>query len=191
MTVVDWKILGPILERCAEFVGSSHFLYDPECLHITVRSCEGFRPNIDDDDIYVRECVTALRDFLSELCPFEIAFGGLAATTAGLFLKSFPATDIQPVRRELWRRLAPGSPWHGPEVLERNIRTSAHASVLLFESLPLAEPAGLVSFIEEHRATAFGSCIVREAEVVRYLREPGVVRIISLARLAFGKIPLS
>ncbi len=167
-------------------VGNAGVMYDEAGLHITLRAIEGFRNVVRPDD----EDLLAYRDVLTEIvartAPIRLHLRGLTATPGGILVQGWPTVDLRAFRLALFDRLAVlGLRWRGPETSSNAIRTTAHATLAIFEA-PVARPTGLVDLIESHRSTDFGEWVFPELWLVGYRRTAGRVALVEYGRFAFG-----
>lgn len=167
-------------------VGRNGVCYDEHGLHITLRAIEGFRRDVPPDDAAVGAYRDALADVAKQTAPLGVRLAGLTATSGGVLVQGWPSSSLQAFRDALFDRLGGlGLAARGPETSPDTIRTTAHATLALFEG-PVVDPVGLVDLIDAQRSTAFGEWVFPELWLVGYRRTAGRVALIEYGRFAFG-----
>lgn len=126
------------LKACAQelapILGDGSFIYGPECLHITLRSFEGYREYVAEDDEYMQVYVGAISHALTQMPSMSISLRGLIASPGGVLIKGWPGMDLQAFRQTVHEYLARTAlPMWGPESELSRIRTSAHATLSIFQ----------------------------------------------------------
>lgn len=162
--------------------GPGHIIYDAARVHVTVRSIEARRAAPRADDDRVQQYAQLLAQAALNLGPITFTFRGLTASRSGVMAQGWPeVTGLREMRNVLHRELEEHSLLSGPEYVR--VRTTAHASLAVFTTC-LADPAGLVVFIERNRGTDFGACTMDSLDLVFYERGPTSVSLRSLASVA-------
>ena len=178
--------LAACAKACAALIGPSGVFYGEHNLHITLRAIEGYRDDVPDDD----DEVLAYRDVLATIAlrtaPLRLRLSGLTATPGGVLVQGWPQVELQTLRHALYDRLdALGLASRGPETSDATIRTTAHATLALYEG-PVARPDELIDLIDTHRASDFGEWLFAELWLVGYRRTAGRVALVEYGRFAFG-----
>ena len=165
------------------------FVYGPANLHLTIRQLENYREPVLEGDDRVRSYVDVLADFARHRPPIEIGFRGLTVGTGGALLQGWPCEDLQATRLALHRALVRGGvAIEGPERTIERLRTTAHATLSIFDRQP-GNAADVLAFCEAHRGTSFGTQTFDELCLVGYRRGPRSVRLTAYGRFALRGIP--
>ena len=177
------------LVRCADDVarlaGSRTVVYGPSALHITVQQFEGHRTHVPVGDRSVRERSAVLAAVTRDLGPLEVELRGLTGSAGGVQLQGWPRFDLQALRLRLHRALeAAGAPVSGPETSPTSLRTSAHATLAIFDR-SVDRPEELRACIEAHRETDFGTIAFDALWLVGYARTERSVTLVE-----YGRFPL-
>jgi len=176
--------LATAAQQIGVAAGDHHLVHGPELLHTTVRSIEGFRGAVADDDEAVKRYVDVLQEEARDLESVAIRYAGVAPTVSGVLAQGWPLDQTLHVLRErLHARLPSNVPVAGPET--QRPRDLAHATLLAFTG-PLADPAATVAAIEAHRHTEFGVEHFRRLDLVCFERGASDARIVPLRQLTFG-----
>lgn len=174
-----------LIQDVQPLAGDRHTFYDPSTLHVTVRSCEIYRPPPTPDDPLLQTYSAAVADVCAQHDPFEVAFRGVNANRVGIIAQGYPVSStLQNIRVALHEHLVRRSAQHGPEATGQ--RTSAHASLAVFGG-PLADAAALHRWITAHREAWMGVTTVSELAVVHYVRHADRVRIVQLGSSALRR----
>ncbi len=178
--------LAACATACAALMGPTGVIYDEGNMHTTLRAIEGFRDQVPCDDGDVSAYGDVLDAVAGRTAPIRLRLGGLTATPAGILVQGWPSPGLQTFRQALHEGLAErGLASRGPETSRDSIRTTAHATLALYEG-PVARPTALVDLIDAHRANDFGEWIFPELWLVGYRRTAGGVALIEYGRFAFG-----
>jgi hypothetical protein len=172
----------PALATCAvelaRLLGDGHAVYRADTLHVTLRQFENHRTRIPDDDPDLSRYRETLSAFASAHAPVRIALCGLAASPEGVLVQGWPHDDLQRPRRDLHDELvAAGVPLAGPEAARERLRDSAHATLAIYGGA-VARAAALAAFVERHRSTDFGDCVLDTVRLVGYRRTRDDVKLI-------------
>ena len=160
--------LESVTRQMARLSGPEQLLYTPATVHTTVSALEFYRAPIAPDDDRVQRYCAILQHIARQFAPFEIRYQGLTATPIGVLAQGWPLDDsLQRLRHALREQLRAHSLLSGPE--QEQPRQIAHASLIVFTS-PLQQPAELAAFIEQNRATHFGTTTITTLDLVRYER---------------------
>ncbi|WP_295821997.1 2'-5' RNA ligase family protein [uncultured Deinococcus sp.] len=167
-----------LIREIQPLAGDGHTFYDPSTLHVTVRSCEVYRPLPHLGDPLLQTYLDAVADVCAQYDPFEVAFRGVNANRVGIIAQGYPmSSTLQTLREALHGHLERRAAHTGPEA--DGVRTSAHASLAVFGG-PLADAAALQRWLTAHREAWTGVTTVTELTVVHYVRYPNRVTIVPL-----------
>ena len=173
---------------CSALVGPQGVVYGEHNLHVTLRSFEGWRGNVAEDDEALRLYREAVTSIVRDWPAIRIRFRGLTASASGILLQGWPVDDVQALRTALHDRLvASGSTMGGPEAERVDLRRTVHATLAMYGST-VARPAALSAFIERHRDTDFGEHSFETLSLVGYGRTVSDVRLTDYGRFAFGGV---
>lgn len=151
-------------------LGNAHAAYDQSSVHVTVRSNEGFRPSIADDDHDVAGYADAMKAVIEGHAPFEVTFKGLIGVRTGVLLCGYPHFDLIELRRRYFLELKARELIRpGPEPSIEKVRNTCHASMIMF-SEPLTKPKKFASHLDELADRDFGTVVIDEFDIVSYSR---------------------
>lgn len=168
-------------DEIAKFAGSDQIIYDDSNLHTTIRSIEFQRLEVDENDEKVKEYEEALRVVTEKFGSIKISYKGLTASKGGVMAQGWPLDDtLQEIREAFHEELEKRGLLGGPE--EVSIRQTSHASLAVFTQ-PLADPEGLVNYLQDNRETDFGTCEITQIDLVRYRRTETDVSLVVFATL--------
>lgn len=135
------------LASIRKLLSPHHLVYEPEDLHITVRSLEGYQREVPDEQIEFYK--GQIRSCLRQRGELGVELAGLAGSPGGLFAPGYPNDELQSLRDELHRL---GSA-NGPRAIASNdykaVRDTAHVSLAVFQAPVVKEPA-IVDWVEDH-----------------------------------------
>lgn len=173
-----------LLTTLQNWTGKGHTVYDPTTFHVTLRSIEFFRADIDQADTRVKDYTKLLEKIAVSFTALTIRFEGLSANRVGIILQGYPATNqLQLFRQQFHQQLGHYHLLQGPE--QRQPRINAHASLVVFGD-SLKDGQGLTDYIAEHRDTPFGQVTVKYVDIVSYERKAQSVKINTLNRVPIG-----
>ena len=179
----DAPLFTDVRNELLPWTGSQHTLYDASNLHTTIRSCEFYRSTVSPDDAALRDYQSVLLEVAAEVPPFTIAYRGLSANRTGVIVQGFPHEHLQNFRHSIRQRLEKFGRTRGPEA--SRTRRGAHVSLIVWAG-PLLAPQPLVTYIDAHRATDYGTVTVTHLEVVRYRRTRQQVALVPYAEAVLG-----
>jgi hypothetical protein len=115
-----------------------------------------------------------------------ISLRGLIASPDGVLIKGWPGMDLQAFRQTVHEYLAGTAlPIWGPESELSRIRTSAHATLSIFQKANEVCPE-LINFIERHMETDLGEIRFDRVMIVGYRRSATTVEL-----LEYRSLPIS
>ncbi len=141
VALVDGDVRARIeddLMPISEALGTHHFVYSPENLHMTVRSLEGYQDEISEEQVefYAEQATRAL----GASPAVEVVCRGLGGSRGGLFVRGYPSESLIHVRTVLHdcaERLGPRSFVSNDY---RAMRDTAHISLAVFQEPAVPEP---------------------------------------------------
>lgn len=161
--------------------GPHHATYDPDSVHVTVRSNECFRSPVAPDDGDVSLYVDAMRASLIGAGSLKMMFKGMIAVRTGIVLCGYPMFDLTSLRQRYYQELqARNAIRPGPEALPGKIRDTCHASLLMFSDA-LAEPAQTVAMLDTFCDRDYGTVQIEAFDVVTYQRSSEQITTTTLA----------
>jgi hypothetical protein len=163
----------PLVDQAVEvanLAGSEHIYYQPEDLHMTVRTLEPFRKLLSLDD----DCLSRYNRAINGVCrlvpPFKIEYRGLTASGQSILVQGWPEGDrLMDLRIQLHYALADEGLAFPPEDEPRRIRRTAHTSICVLTGTLIA-PQRLVDLITRRRHHIYGWTTVSQLEVVYFIR---------------------
>lgn len=180
--------LKAMIESARELCGGHHTFYHQGNLHITIRSCEFFRPDISANDPVIEAYQGVLTDVASQYGPFEVALCGLNANRVGIIAQGYPTTiALQDFRESLHRKLLAAGLHHGPEA--DDIRSGAHTSLSVFAG-PIKDAQRLYGWISQNRTTWLDTVKITQLQLVHYRRTTLDVQPICLHQVDLKPKPL-
>jgi|GEM_PF-6655526 len=186
------RALAECSEDCRLLVGPDSVVYGEDNLHVTLRSLEGWRSEVADQD----DALGVYRDVLTSVVKHRpaprIRFRGLTASASGVHVQGWPLDDVQALRIELHatlleRLLAARLPITGPETKRVELRRTAHATLAMYGP-KVAHADELCAFIERHRDTDFGEQCFETLWLVGYRRTSQSVALTTHGRFDFGGV---
>ncbi|KJE36793.1 hypothetical protein UF64_03790 [Thalassospira sp. HJ] len=151
-------------------LGNAHAAYDQSSVHVTVRSNEGFRPNIADDDHDVVGYADAMQAAIEDYAPLEVSFKGLIGVRTGVLLCGYPHFDLIELRRRYFLELEARKLIRpGPEPTIEKVRNTCHASMIMFSEL-LSDPKKFASHLDKLVDRDYGTVVIDEFDIVSYSR---------------------
>jgi len=173
--------LSNVVQELAEFTGNEQVLYGQSNLHTTLRSIEFQRLEVDENDEKVQEYIKALEAVVKKFGPIRITYKGLTANRGGVMAQGWPVDDtLQDIREAFHGEIEKRGLLGGPE--EINVRQTSHASLIVITH-PLANPLGLVEYVEKNRETDYGTSEATSIDLVRYRRGDASVSLVVFASL--------
>lgn len=168
-----------LTRQCREMAGSNHTFYNHNNLHVTIRSCEFYRPELSATDPLIATYQVVLNDIGKTFGSFEIAYQGLNANRTGIIVQGYPLdTTLQTLREALHVQLNERAAQQGPEA--QQVRRTSHVSLTVFGG-PVDHPTALFDWIEHNRTTWFGVVRIQRLALVKYHRTAYDVVITPLA----------
>ena len=164
------SITGFLMSEVANLkvlTGEEHIWYNPDSLHLTIRTIERYREKVLRDDRLVHEYLSRLTEVAKFIPPITLEFSGLTANASGVFVQGWPKGDLLKLLRELFHNaLVEMLPKEAPEI--NNRRRTAHISLGVFGNTPLINPTALASYIGNNRRTYYGAQQFSHIDIVRY-----------------------
>ncbi|SEH40730.1 hypothetical protein [Tardiphaga sp. OK245] len=169
-------------EQLKASIGPQSVLYNESNIHLTIRSIEGFSEETPRETIAAY--AKSISQYKSVIREIEISFRGIAVTPSGVIVKGYPNESLQKLREAVFREI-PGDSikTKSGEDSIQNMRKTAHASLLVYEESPL-DADKIKILAARWRETAFGMERVGDLEIVRYVRRPGSVQLVTLAEIS-------
>jgi 2'-5' RNA ligase len=188
VTLVAWPDAGvrrrvnTFLREAAVICPGQHF-YKPAQLHLTVLAIipgsESWREQIHR----LPACQAVLDKVLKNRRAFSVKFRGLTASPDAVMIQGFPTDDTLAALRD---KLRDAFRQHGlDENLDRRYKIStAHLTAMRFSD-PKADWKDLLSLLEAHRETDFGSTRFQSLQLIwsDWYASTGVVRVLQKYRL--------
>jgi len=178
--------LADCAAECAPLVGVDGVVYGEHNLHVTLRSFEGWRGDVANEDAALdvyRDVVAAIA---KDLTAIRVRFRGLTASASGVLVQGWPVDDVHALRTVLHDRLvATGVPMTGPEARRADLRRTAHATLAMY-GRAVAQPRELTAFVERHRDTDFGEHRFETLWLVGYRRTSRDVALTTYGRFDLG-----
>ncbi|WP_282611203.1 hypothetical protein [Pelagibius sp. Alg239-R121] len=166
--------------------GPGHLCYDAGNFHMTLRSLEGYRGAIAQDDDHALLYVERVIDLLPMLRGLTITLRGLTCGNSSALVQGWPDGDLQPFRLALFHALEDVEiAIPSGEVSPERVRNTTHASLLLMNG-KLSDPAGFARIIDDNRATNFGSFTPDAVELVCYRRTAQSIGVEPIASIPIG-----
>lgn len=167
-------------------MGEGNFLYGMNNFHLTLKSIEGYRNQVLQEDEYVQAYVEAISGVAKQWAPVKVGLCGLTASAGGVLVQGWPRSDLQALRASLHERLAAtGLPSWGPEAKGSNIRKTAHAAISIFKD-SIENPGEVISYVENNRTTQFSEESFGELWLVGYRRTRTSVDLIEYECIEFS-----
>jgi 2'-5' RNA ligase len=174
--------INEIVTQIRAYTGEGHTFYDPTTLHVTLRSIEYFRVDLNQDDKMVSTYAQLLKQAASAFPELSVNFKGLSANRIGIIIQGFPLTDqLQLLRQRFHQLLDQHGLLGGPE--QHQPRLNAHASLVVYGVPFLEDKEALTSYIDQHRFTNYGQMSASHIDLVRYERQVDSVNIITLDQI--------
>lgn len=176
------SLAAPVEDLIAA-AGPGHLCYDASNFHMTLRSIEGYRGDVPEDDAAVALYAARTAEVLPLLGGLSVELRGLTCGHSSVLVQGWPDGNLQDFRLALHRALegvdiAVPSGETAPEL----VRNTAHASLLLLNG-SLADPKRFVETIERNRNTALGTFAPESVDIVCYRRTDRDILIKNLASL--------
>ncbi|MFY1672760.1 hypothetical protein ACN27G_22815 [Plantactinospora sp. WMMB334] len=153
----------------------------PEAVHVTVRAIEAHRSSVPDGDPLVRRCASAVRRAAAACRPVRLELRGVTLTPSGVMACAHP---VDSAADRFAARL--GTELGADARFEADFSRDIWYATLLHFTGPLRDPATLVEWAADRRATDLGVSVAATADLLRFRfngRQP--VRV-PLASAAFG-----
>ncbi|MGH7488048.1 MAG: 2'-5' RNA ligase family protein [bacterium] len=153
------------LAMLAKLRRSPHLVYEPEHLHSTVRSLEGYQDHVPASQI--DHYVDQLRRVSRGLPQIEIGYAGISGSAAGIFACGYPSQSLNTLRQRLHEDQLPFGAlgMHGPEA--SFVRNNAHISLMVFRAPANAETE-IADYVADRSDAVYGKVRVTSLSLVRY-----------------------
>lgn len=159
-----------------------HVAYQPNDIHITVRSLEGHEHQVSEET--VTNYLSRIRRLTENLGEIQVDVRGLSATRGGVIACGYPNDTLVILRSRLlqdWQahgfESIPGGDGDGN-------RDTAHSSLMVFRPGGSPEPQ-LVDLIESKANTQFGAVTTRTLALVSYQVSEDSVRLHRRAEISW------
>ena len=172
-------------------MGEVHAAYDPNSVHVTVRSNEGFRANIVANDSDVAGYADAMKAVIEGHQPFEVTFKGMIGVRTGVLLCGYPHFDLIELRKKYFLELgARNLVRPGPEPTIENVRNTCHASMVMF-SEPLSDAKMFTAHLDKLVNRDYGTVVIEEFDIVSYSRTLSQIKTVTHATVPVSKVKKS
>ncbi|GAA3530420.1 hypothetical protein GCM10022419_006760 [Nonomuraea rosea] len=160
------EVLSRLSELAATIEAPGHWVHGGRTLHVTLRSLEPYRARIPEDDPLRRAYGAALAEAADDLPPVRIRLSGVSPHRGGVLVYGHPEDDTVTT---LWRRFAAALAARDVRDLEHGrIRDRWYVSLVHFAG-PLAEPAKIIRWCDDHADADFGVAELTTAEIVQFV----------------------
>jgi len=170
--------LDALMREACELAGPGHFLTGrADASHVTVRALEPYRDAAGPTDDATTAWVDAMRKAAATTPPLRLHLTGVTLTTGSVMAQLEPL-DEGPwtFMRHLREQLGPHA-WYEDQWDPRDIW---YANVLHFAA-PVADPAGLVAWVESRRRLEPQEVVLDSVSLVRYrYRSDGADRLMGI-----------
>lgn len=170
------KNLDKLNRDLKKFTGNNHLFLDQDSFHCTLKSLEGYREKIEENDLYIDN----YRKRISQISFFpklEISYKGLFASNSGIYAKGWTNNNpLKKLRHSIDKQLAGFKPKYPSPDMNRQ-RNTCHISTVVFKSGDLKDPQGLVKYIEMASDKSFASLSFKKMELVRYFFEGNEIKV--------------
>jgi hypothetical protein len=175
--------LDAVTTEAVRFAGPGHFRTGAlDLSHFTVRALEYYRHDACVTDPFVRRCAVALRSAAARCAPVALRVTGLTLTAGTVMASAVPLDDAAWRLMDALREELGEDGWH-----EADFRRDIWYVNLLHFTGPVADPAGLVSWVAERRDLDLGSCLIEAADLVRFVYDAAA----GMRPVLFERVPLS
>ena len=152
-----------ILQR-VKTTAPHQYYYPASDLHVTVLSIISCYQGFSFRQLNLEEYKSLIESAVQTISPFYIHFKGLTASPSSILIQGFPEDDqLNKLRNELRKRFKNTKLQHSID--SRYTLKTAHLTVIRFKQR-LAKPKTFLQEIENLREADFGSCLIRELELV-------------------------
>ena len=174
------------MDEVAALAGPRHFRTGiADSLHITVRALEGYREAAAGDDEVVQRYALAMSRAARQVEAIELDLVGMTLTPGTVMVCAHPVDDSADRFMDALRDQLGADAWY-----EAGFRRDIWYANLLHFAADIAQPVGLIEWVEERRQLILGRLVLDTAELWRFRYEDGtdgrVMRPTVLARSRMG-----
>ncbi len=174
------EVKQSILDALEEIkrLAPNQYYYPHSDLHITMLSIISCYPGFSPDAIDTKEYCKIIDSAVASVAPFRISFRGVTASPSCILIQGFSEDDQLKILRDTLRDTFRQSELQH-SIDKRYQLQTAHMTAIRFKE-SFAESEAFVKAIENLRDKDFGSCSVKQLELVGndwYHREEKVQRI--------------
>jgi hypothetical protein len=153
----------------------------PAVSHFTVRSLEPFRADVPDGDEAVKRYAAAMERAAACTRPVRLAVRGLTLTPSCVMACAEPEDGTAPAFAAALAEELGDDGWY-----EAGFDRTIWYSTLVHFAGPIAQPAGLVQWVAEHRKTFIAQAFLPVTELIRYRHNGRHTELESLATARQG-----
>ncbi|WP_323095426.1 hypothetical protein [Intrasporangium sp. YIM S08009] len=157
--------LEELMTQACDFAGPGHFLTGrADASHVTVRALEPYREAAEPTDEGTTAWANAMRTAAEATPPLRLNLTGLTLTTGSVM------AQLEPVDEAPWTFMSTLREHLGPHAWfedQWDPRDIWYANVLHFAA-PIADPEGLVAWVEARRRIAAQEAVLDSVSLVRY-----------------------
>ncbi|MBA9076053.1 MULTISPECIES: 2'-5' RNA ligase family protein [Rufibacter] len=155
--------LRQFLQELAQLEPAQYY-YPASDIHITLLSIISCYPGFQLGQINLAPYSHLVQQALQGVSPFQVEFTGMTASPSCVMVQGFPLGEqLNQLRNNL--RTAFQASGLQQSIDQRYAIQTAHSTVVRFRK-PLQQPQQFLEKLREYRHQAFGSCVVREVELV-------------------------
>jgi len=157
------------MKEACELTGPGHFLTGrADANHVTVRALEPYRDAASPADAASGAWALAMRAAAVGTPPLRLHLTGVTLTAGSVMAQLEPVDDAPWAFMERLRAALGEHAWYEDQWEPRNIW---YVNILHFAA-PIADPAGLVRWVEAHRQVAAEEVVLGSVSLVRYRYQP-------------------
>jgi len=161
--------LEQVMAEAETLAGPGHFRTGiASSLHITVRALEGYREAAAGDDDVVQRYALAMSRAARQVEAIELDLVGMTLTPGTIMVCAHPVDDSADTFMDALKDQLGADAWY-EAVFRRDIW---YANLLHFAA-DIAQPAGLIEWVEERRQLSLGRMVLDTAELWRFRYEDG------------------